>query len=57
MRSPSLSGRSRAVRYQGCVVIRDGADTAGAQALLDAIRSSRGRGLLKRFGFGLPPKA
>ncbi len=46
-----------AVRYQGCVVVRDGADTAGAQALLDAIRSSRGRGLLKRFGFGLPPKA
>jgi molybdate transport system substrate-binding protein len=45
-----------AVRYQGCVVIRDGADTAGAQALLDSIRSSRGRGLLKRFGFGLPPK-
>jgi molybdate transport system substrate-binding protein len=46
-----------AVRYQGCVVKRDGADTAGAQALLDAIRSSRGRGLLKRYGFGLPPKA
>jgi molybdate transport system substrate-binding protein len=45
-----------AVRYQGCVVIRDGADTAGAQALLNAIRSSRGRGLLKRFGFGLPPR-
>jgi molybdate transport system substrate-binding protein len=45
-----------AVRYQACVVIRDGADTAGAQALLDNIRSSRGRGLLKRFGFGLPPK-
>jgi molybdate transport system substrate-binding protein len=44
-----------AVRYQGCVVIRDGADTAGAQTLLDNIRSSRGRGLLKRFGFGLPP--
>jgi molybdate transport system substrate-binding protein len=46
-----------AVRYQGCVVIRDGGDTAGAQALLDGIRSSRGRGLLKRFAFGLPPKA
>lgn len=45
------------VRYQGCVVVRDGADKAGAQALLDAIRSSRGRGLLKRFGFGLPPRA
>jgi len=46
-----------AVRYQGCVVVRDGADSAGAKALLDGIRSSRGRGLLKRFGFGLPPKA
>jgi molybdate transport system substrate-binding protein len=46
-----------AVRYQGCVVVRDGADTAGAQALLNDIRSSRGRGLLQRFGFGLPPKA
>jgi molybdate transport system substrate-binding protein len=46
-----------AVRYQGCVVVRDGADTAGAQALLDTLRSARGRGLLKRFGFGLPPKA
>jgi molybdate transport system substrate-binding protein len=45
-----------AVRYQGCVVVRDGADTAGAQALLDGIRTSRGRGLLQRFGFGLPPK-
>ena len=46
-----------AVRYQGCAVIRRGADTAGAQALLNEIRSSRGRGLLKRFGFGLPPRA
>jgi molybdate transport system substrate-binding protein len=45
------------VRYQGCVVKRGGADTRGAQALLNAIRSSRGRGLLKRFGFGLPPRA
>jgi molybdate transport system substrate-binding protein len=44
------------VRYQGCVVVRDGADHAGARVLLDAIRSSRGRGLLKRFGFGLPPR-
>jgi molybdate transport system substrate-binding protein len=44
------------VRYQGCVVKRDGADTAGARRLLDAIRSSRGRGLLKRAGFGLPPR-
>lgn len=46
-----------AVRYQGCVVKRDGADTAGAHALLNDIRTARGRGLLKRYGFGLPPKA
>ena len=46
-----------AVRYQGCVVKRAGADTQGAQALLNDIRSSRGRGLLKRYGFGLTPKA
>jgi molybdate transport system substrate-binding protein len=46
-----------AVRYQGCVVKRDGSDSAGAQALLNDIRTARGRGLLKRFGFGLPPKA
>jgi molybdate transport system substrate-binding protein len=46
-----------AVRYQGCVVKRDGADAADARDLLTAVRSSRGRGLLKRFGFGLPPRA
>jgi molybdate transport system substrate-binding protein len=44
------------VRYQGCVVKRGGADTRGARSLLDALRSSRGRGLLKHFGFGLPPR-
>jgi molybdate transport system substrate-binding protein len=44
------------VRYQGCVVRRSGADSAGATALLDALRSSRGRRLLKRHGFGLPPR-
>jgi molybdate transport system substrate-binding protein len=45
------------VRYQGCVVRRDGADAAGARRLLNAVRSPRGRGLLKRAGFGLPPRA
>jgi molybdate transport system substrate-binding protein len=45
-----------AVRYQGCVVRRDGADRTGARALLDAIRAPRGRRLLRRFGFGLPPR-
>jgi molybdate transport system substrate-binding protein len=44
------------VRYQGCVVRRDGADRRGAQALLDELRGSRARGLLRRFGFGLPPR-
>lgn len=44
------------VRYQGCIVRRAGVDRAGAQEVLDALRSSRGRGLLRRFGFGLPPK-
>lgn len=44
------------VSYQGCVVVRPGADTAGAQALLNELRTSRARGLLRRFGFGLPPK-
>ena len=42
------------VRYQGCVVKRPGADRRDARALLAAIRSSRGRAALRRFGFGLP---
>jgi molybdate transport system substrate-binding protein len=46
-----------AVRYQGCVVVGDGADTARAQALLDAIRSAHGRGVLRRLGFGPAPEA
>jgi molybdate transport system substrate-binding protein len=45
-----------AVRYQGCVVKRGGADSAGARKVLDQLRSTRGRALLKRFGFGLPPR-
>lgn len=44
------------VRYLGCVVRRHGADTAGARALLRELRKSRARGLLKRAGFGLPPR-
>ena len=44
------------VRYLGCVVRRDGADRAGARALLRELRGSRARGLLRRFGFGLPPR-
>ena len=44
------------VRYQGCVVVRPGADRSGAQALLDELRRPRARGILKRAGFGLPPR-
>lgn len=45
-----------AVRYQGCVVRRSGADTAGARALLRRILGRPGRRALDRFGFGLPPR-
>ena len=44
------------VRYQGCVVKRGGADTRGARKVLSQLRSTRGRGLLRKFGFGLPPR-
>jgi molybdate transport system substrate-binding protein len=44
------------VRYQGCVVRRDGGDRAGARRLLRTLRSTRGRRALRRFGFGLPPR-
>jgi molybdate transport system substrate-binding protein len=43
------------VRYQICRVIRDGVDSAGADAFIAKLRSTRGRGLLKAAGFGLPP--
>jgi molybdate transport system substrate-binding protein len=43
------------VRYQICQVVRSGVDTAGASAFIAKVRSSRGRGLLKAAGFGLPP--
>ena len=44
------------VRYQICVVRRGGADASGARAFIAKVRSSRGRSLLKKAGFGLPPK-
>lgn len=44
------------VRYQGCVVRRPGADRGGARALLDELRRSRARGILRRAAFGLPPR-
>ena len=45
------------VRYQGCVVRRKGADRRGARALLAELRSTRGRRVLRRYGFGLPPRS
>lgn len=44
------------VRYQGCVVKHRGADTRGARRLLARLRSSHGRRVLHRAGFGLPPR-
>jgi molybdate transport system substrate-binding protein len=44
------------VRYQLCAVIRDGANTTAAQAFIRRVVSKAGRGTLRRFGFGLPPK-
>ena len=45
------------VRYQMCVVHRPGADTANANRFMRQVLSSRGRAVLKRFGFGLTPRA
>jgi molybdate transport system substrate-binding protein len=44
------------VRYQMCVVRRPGADTASANRFMKRVQSSRGRSILKRFGFGLTPR-
>jgi molybdate transport system substrate-binding protein len=44
------------VRYQICAVKRSGADTAGAQAFIDKVTGKAGRGALKAYGFGLPPR-
>jgi len=44
------------VRYQICAVKRAGADTAGAQAYIDKVTGKAGRGALKAYGFGLPPR-
>lgn len=45
-----------AVRYQACVVRRNGADTRGAQAFIGRLRSGAGRSALHHYGFGLPPR-
>ena len=44
------------VRYQICAVRRPGADTAGARAFIARVRATRGRRILRRAGFGLPPR-
>lgn len=44
------------VRYQICVVKRSGVDASGARSFISKVRASRGRSLLKKAGFGLPPK-
>jgi molybdate transport system substrate-binding protein len=44
------------VRYQMCVVKRPGADAASAKRFTQRVLSSRGRSILKRFGFGLTPR-
>lgn len=45
-----------AVRYQICAVKRRGADTAAAQAYIKKVVGGAGRRILKRYGFGLPPR-
>jgi molybdate transport system substrate-binding protein len=45
-----------AVRYQACVVKRSGVDTRGAERFIARVRSWFGRSVLRRFGFGLPPR-
>jgi molybdate transport system substrate-binding protein len=44
------------VRYQVCAVKRAGADTAAANAFIDKLTGRAGRGALKAYGFGLPPR-
>lgn len=44
------------VRYLICTVKRAGVDTAGAKAFIDKVTGRAGRGALKAYGFGLPPR-
>jgi molybdate transport system substrate-binding protein len=44
------------VRYQICTVKRSGVDTAGANAFIKQVTGKAGRGALKAYGFGLPPR-
>jgi molybdate transport system substrate-binding protein len=45
------------VRYQICTVRRSGADTKGAAAFIRQVTGKAGRGALKAYGFGLPPRS
>lgn len=44
------------IRYAFCIVKRAGGDGRGAQAFANAVRTPRGRALLRRAGFGLPAR-
>ena len=44
------------VRYQICAVRRPGADTSGAQNFISRVTTRAGRNVLRRNGFGLPPR-
>jgi molybdate transport system substrate-binding protein len=44
------------VRYQICAVKRAGVDTAAAKAFINQVTGKAGRGALKAYGFGLPPR-
>lgn len=44
------------IRYVACTVRRDGADTAGARAVISRLQSTSGRQTLLSAHFGLPPK-
>jgi molybdate transport system substrate-binding protein len=44
------------VRYQLCAVIRPGARANEAKAFIDRVVARGGRAVLKRYGFGLPPR-
>jgi len=44
------------VRYQICAVRRSGANTSAAHRFISLVTSAKGRGVLKHYGFGLPPR-
>jgi molybdate transport system substrate-binding protein len=48
-------GAQPPVRYLVCTVRRPGVDSAGASRFISRLRSTNGRRILRRAGFGLPP--